>query len=343
MCPNSHGGHVGQDRRILDFVDYAIIESRPGFDRGYSDQGFQSRYARNLHRPFQIMNTRFVTTWADFTVKPAEELKFEYATMLANGAQLSTGDHMYPEGRLEPAAWKAMGQAFRWAEPRQRSWVESKPVRHIAVLVNVPHDQLTPQRPGEATPQRVLAAYDQMLFERHKQFDLVDETCLLRSLDDFGILVLSENAIVSEAVEGRIRDWVRAGGRLLGVGLGFPNGRGGHYLEDVFGLEFIDAAPYSVFYYRLGERIVGDYGDTPLVISQPVAKARATTAGTLGRRLVSASGEIARPVLQSRQRAAVPEESVPGNQPQQLRRGTSCFYCHQYGPGVPRQGPRVGA
>ena len=174
-----------------------------------------------------------------------------------------------------------MGEAFRWVEPHQRSWVESKPVWHIAVLVNIPHDQLTPQKPGEATPQRVLAAYDQMLLERHKQFDLVDETCLLESLDDFKILVLPEDVVLSDAVEERIREWVSAGGRLLGVGLGFSNGRGGHGLEDVFGLEFTDIAPYSVFYYRLGKRIAGDCGDRPLVISQPVAKARATTAEPL--------------------------------------------------------------
>ncbi len=286
MCANSHGGHVGSDRRILDFVDYAIVESRPGsFGRSYSDQGFHSRYARNLHKPFQIMNTRFVSSWADFTVKRAEELKFEYATILANGGQVSSGDHMYPEGNLEPAAWNVLGEAFGWAEPRQRWWAESKSVRHIAVLASIPHDQLkspeTSESPRDVTPERVLTAYDQMLLERHKQFDLIDETCLLDSLQDFQILVLPENAVVSDPVEECIREWVRGGGQLIGVGLGFPDGDGGHRLEDVLGLDFADAAPYSVFYYRLGQRIAGTYGDTPLVVSQPVAKARSTTAESL--------------------------------------------------------------
>ncbi len=59
------------------------------------------------------MTARFHRNWADFGgLKPRAALQYETSQMMAHGAGCSIGDQMHPSGKLDPAAFELIGDAY---------------------------------------------------------------------------------------------------------------------------------------------------------------------------------------------------------------------------------------
>lgn len=256
VTANSHGGHAGSDRRLVQAMSYAIIEARTESD--YSIQGLQARYARNQPAPFQIMTTRFCSHWGDFTLKPVVELQFEAAQIVMNGGHVSIGDHLYPDGRLEPATDERIGETYRFVEAREPFVIGADVVPDVAVLAT---------RAGAA-----LSAADRILLQQHRQADLLDEPALLERIDAYAGLLVPERAAISAEAAVRVRDYVRAGGQLLITGESPPGGHA-NLLGEVLGVEWVGSSPYSVHYltFEDGSPLAPSLPAFPLVLQSSFA------------------------------------------------------------------------
>jgi hypothetical protein len=73
-----------------------------------------------LGLPFLGMTGKFHLSWGEFGgFKNPNALRYEAALNLANGARCSIGDHMHPDGWMEEATYKLIGEAYREVETKE--------------------------------------------------------------------------------------------------------------------------------------------------------------------------------------------------------------------------------
>ncbi len=85
----------------------------------------------------------------------------------------------------------------------------------------------------------IIGAYEALL-ENHIHFDMIHEQHLQKHLDDYKLLILSEQAYLEDATKEKIRSYVRKGGRVIATGASLLAG-----FADVFGVELLSKTPES--------------------------------------------------------------------------------------------------
>src|SRR5579884_649821 len=130
VTPNVH--------RELDTLTHLEIESLSTGGWGYLYFPCWSRMVRTYPRPLQGMTARFHKSWADFGgLKTAAQLDYEAGAVLAAGGVLNVGDQLHPRGRLDRAAYQAIGATFRRIEAIEEYCLGAEPMTEVAVL-NLP-------------------------------------------------------------------------------------------------------------------------------------------------------------------------------------------------------------
>ena len=215
-------------RQAIDLVDCHVAEAQPAWD-GYASLSGQARYLRTLDKPFEVLSVRFIAHWGEWTFKPVPQLKHEFSTILANGGVISCGDQAYPDGTLEPQAYRNIGEAFRFIEEREGFTKGAETVKHTAFL-NCNNNY------------RSTYGATKMLIECHQQFNIVDAEAL-DAIDDYEVLILGSVGELSETAGQRIREFVKRGGVLVAT---FDSCV--HLLADVLGILPRARSPYTVGY-----------------------------------------------------------------------------------------------
>jgi hypothetical protein len=131
--------------------------------------------------------------------------------------------------------------------------------------------------------EQYILGMTRMLIEGNIHFDIVDEGVLERRISEYALVVLPDQAYVSERLQERIRQYVAQGGRLLVTGRTSLYGRDGvrlpnFGLADVIGADFSDISPYSVHYWSaFSDNIAAGAPDMPILLkktSSPVLRVR---------------------------------------------------------------------
>jgi hypothetical protein len=226
-------------RRSLPHITGFEIECTP-WARGYFYFGQFCRYVRTLGLPSHGVSPRFHRAWADFgSVKTEAQLRWETATMLANGSGCSIGDQMDPCGRLEPLVYKRIGAAYQDVAACEPWCLGATPVTEIAVLA----DDDTGGHGAARAPDSIWGV-TRMLVETHNQFDIIDRET--RDLDRYRLLILPDALEIDAGLAARIQAFIDKGGRLIASHLaGFAQGEGRSLLPGL-GVTWAGLTDYTV-------------------------------------------------------------------------------------------------
>jgi hypothetical protein len=136
------------DTNSWPYNDVLEIESDPAV-WPLHDMPLRCRFARSageggdgvLARPHAALTTRFQRCWGDFGgLRSAQQLKWELGRIFAAGTKrVSIGDHLHPDGALEPAVYKLIGEAFAHCRQVAPLVEESKPLSEVALLIEPNH------------------------------------------------------------------------------------------------------------------------------------------------------------------------------------------------------------
>ena len=227
------------------FIRHIEIEALPtNLLWGYSYFPINVRYARTFGLPYLGMTGRFHKDWADFGgLKPKAALLYECAQMLAHGASCSIGDQMHPRGTLDRAAYRLIGDVYRYVEACEPWCQNTTPLTDIAVLRNL--------NAGYAiTYGEVLDGTLKVLQQLRQQFNYLSAD---DSFDPSGykVLIVSADIVLTDVMVNTIRKYLLKGGSVL---IEAPAAlRDGKPLFPEGGVEAHGDSPYKVSYLRFNK------------------------------------------------------------------------------------------
>jgi hypothetical protein len=312
---------MGEPEELNLTSDYGLWESQPSATGTFYNHSIRARHVRTLDVPVQIMTVRFTEGWGLMSCKTPEQLKYEFATILANGGIVNIGDQVLPDGTLQQGVYDVIGEAFDFVEQREAYCLRARSVAHIALIgtntTNWYHDKDDASTFGAA----------KMLLEGHHQFDIYCNSAF-PELDGYKVVVLPETVELDEAAQERIRRFVARGGLLLAEGAATlgrapvaPSTTGAALtaaapiesasasevsvrgsavpgsgasglskagflrfgLADVFGVEYRERTPYPFAYMTEDEELWQGIARIPQLVEEPFLKVAPTTAKTRSR------------------------------------------------------------
>lgn len=213
-----NGGHIRRgDREVAECNTILELESLPTGGYGYDHFPLSAAYVENLGLPYLGMTGKFHTTWGEFGgYKHPNALRYEAASAVAQGARLSVGDQLHPDGSMDEATYGLIGEAY--AEVRAKEpWLVGAARRADVGVLSL--EAFTADREIDWVIERPKQTSDEgvtrMLLEEHVQFHMLDRAS---SLSRYSVLILPDRIRLDEPTKEKLRDFVRNGGRLIASG-----------------------------------------------------------------------------------------------------------------------------
>jgi alpha-L-fucosidase len=258
-----------------------------------------ARTGHGMNRPFEV-GILFSSSWyvpmTDKAPPPAmtpDETVVSAATAFIQGANvygaMAPGHSGIYDENADMRGLRAVGT---WLQAN-RDWIAgSESYAEIGVVGGNPSPQLAelpavadlwaPLPKHEPALHRPGSEVDFALRQKGYLTELVQSAFPARPTDlsRYRLLVLPENALLDDGLAGRIREYVRGGGKLLAFGHaslldGMAKARTGFLLADVFGVEYVGPLPgYKQF--AGGKDIAAT-----LPLNTPSLQVRPTTAKVL--------------------------------------------------------------
>ncbi|MBO9609275.1 MAG: family 10 glycosylhydrolase [Paenibacillaceae bacterium] len=266
---------MGEPAAVNATSDYGLWESQPSATGSFYNHSIRARFARTLDVPVQIMTVRFTEGWGLMSCKTAEQLKYEFATIMANGGIVNIGDQVLPDGTLQEGVYDIIGEAFAFVAEREPYCIRAESVREVALIANNTgnwyHDKDDAATFGAA----------KMLLEGHHQFDIYYND-QFPDLTGYRVVVLPETVALGEAAASRVAAFVEAGGLLLAAGAAtYSRERNNFLLRDVLGVDYLDRSPYGSGYLTINDSFWQGIARIPQLVEAPFVKTVPTTAETL--------------------------------------------------------------
>ncbi len=198
---------MGQNPQFLRQVapDYTHIEieSLPGGSWGYSHFQMASRYLRNFGLEAQGMTGSFHRSWGDFgTVRSQAALDYECFSMLAQATKCAVGDHLHPEGRLNPRTYERIGRTYRSVLEKE-PWCEgATAVTEVAFLYP----------PAVTRGNDSAMGVNHMLTQLHHQFDVLDRDS---DVSRYKVVILADDYRLDPVLRDKLAAYAAAGGGLI--------------------------------------------------------------------------------------------------------------------------------
>ena len=274
MRMTQNSGHIVRgDRRFFDYVTHLEIESLPTWGWGYDDFPMAAKYARKTGMEFLGMTGKFHTTWGEFGgFKSPDALRYECAAMLAFGAKCSVGDQLHPDGLLDESTYAIIGEAYAEVEAKEPWCIGSSNVADVALLSAV---ALDPTRSKQANKSD--EGMTRMLLESHFLFDVIDGEM---EFSDYAVLVLPDEARLSEDVCAKLQAYLDNGGKVLFTGRSPLNSEGKCCFE--LGAEIVGEGEFSLNFILPIPELRPAFVNSPMVVYSRYPKIRATSGTSLG-------------------------------------------------------------
>ncbi|MFV0399281.1 MAG: beta-galactosidase trimerization domain-containing protein [Oscillospiraceae bacterium] len=213
-----NAGHVGPcTKESRDSYTHFELESLPSGSWGYQHFPVTARYARTLGLDCMGMTGKFHTAWGDFhSLKNQAALEFESFRMFSYGFACSIGDQLPPQGMLNPATYKLIGNVYGQMEAVEDWARPSRPVVEAALL--------TGENPlyEHIMPEDVMGAA-QLLEELGLQFDIIDRDM---ALEPYKLILLPDTFLADSAFQKKLDAYVAGGGAVIACGRGGMNDDG---------------------------------------------------------------------------------------------------------------------
>lgn len=242
-----NGGHITRGRRELARMNTHLeLESLPTGGWGYDHFPLSARYAQALGMEYLGMTGKFHTSWGEFGgYKHPNALRYEAALSLANGARCSIGDQLHPSGLMDEATYSLIGAAYEEVEAKE-AWCEQ--ARNIADIGVISVEAFYAQYPDKIKNRFNLSDTGavRILLEGNLLFDVLD---MESDFNLYRLLLLPDHIEVDGALQHKLEQYLRSGGKLFASGRSGLNTEGTSFVFDL-GAEYIGESPYQPSYFR---------------------------------------------------------------------------------------------
>ncbi|MDF2721480.1 MAG: hypothetical protein K0Q59_1155 [Paenibacillus sp.] len=239
-----NGGHIKQGRRDLAHRNTHLeLESLPTGGWGYDHFPLSARYSQGLGMPFLGMTGKFHTSWGEFGgFKHPNALRYETALSIANGARCSIGDQLHPDGLMDEATYRLIGEAYREVETKE-AWCTG--TNNIADVALLSVEAAGFVKEGEGRCPKPDQGSVRMLLESKILFDIVD---FESDWNKYRVLILPDRIRIDAALEQRLNDYVKQGGKVLATGTSALRKDDSGFGLD-FGVRWLGKNPYRPDFY----------------------------------------------------------------------------------------------
>ncbi len=188
-------------------MTHAEIESLPSGPWGYHHFPRVGRALAHWGKPWLGMTGRFQRSWGDFGgLKPLAALEYECFRTQALGGANSVGDQLPPRGTLDADAYDLIGRVYEQCEAAESFYAGSQAIPQFG--------NVSSRYPGLDTAQTAKSDEGAMLMAQEVHFDvaMIDERA---DLSRFELVQLTDHVVVTPLLEGKLRAYYEAGGKLL--------------------------------------------------------------------------------------------------------------------------------
>lgn len=180
------------------------MEDLPTVWGGYDKMPMRARFFAGLGKDYLGMTGKFHRSWGEFGgYKTPEALRFECASMVANGARCSVGDQLHPYGRMDPATYQNIGYAYSYVEQIEEYCFDTQETAKLGVLVS-----------KDAAANEAMA---KLLLDSHVDFDVVHGN---GDLERFDTIIIPDGYRLSNEMGAAFDAYVMQGGKVLILGGG---------------------------------------------------------------------------------------------------------------------------
>ena len=249
---HNDGGALFQGRKVAyRNTKHLEIESLPTGGWGYDHFPKTAAYARTFGKEYLGMTGKFHKTWGEFGgFKHPNALRYEAALANACGARCSVGDQLHPDGEMDLATYRLIGQAYSEVEAREPWLRDGEYIADIGLIsaaacLNSPYyaDFNGAQMTANSTAQDDGA--NRILLEGHYLYNIIDPE---EELTKYKLLVLPDNITVDGAFKEKLLDYMAKGGKILLSGCSGVDKSGKFALD--FGASFGGKNPLNPSYLR---------------------------------------------------------------------------------------------
>ncbi|RAU92604.1 alpha-amylase family protein [Paenibacillus sp. YN15] len=241
-----NGGHIRRGRRDLAAMNTHLeLESLPTGGWGYDHFPLSARYAQQLGYDFLGMTGKFHTTWGEFGgYKHPNALRYEAALSIANGARCSIGDQLHPDGRMDEATYRLIGEAYREVESKEAWCHQVANVADVALL-SLEATGIHPMATRDAASDSDAGAV-RMLLEGKFLFDVIDRE---QDFTLYKVVILPDYVAVDGDLQSKLEQYVQKGGKILATGWSGLAPDGGRFAIDL-GVRHVGANPCRPDYFH---------------------------------------------------------------------------------------------
>lgn len=242
--------HVEPDQ----LADYLVSEFHPPH---YLSGSLLARWKRPNRKPFELMVPTEMGSWGEWTLAPEATLLTCAAICVAGGGAISLGHVAVPsgvqKGQLARPVLDAIAKVNEFVSAREEWLVGAESVPDTAVVYGVDNKRMFAASGLPTSVDDALNGTGRALVEGHRHFDVISERQILADISRYRVLILPDQAYLSDAVVEALEEYVRSGGALLAThrtSLYHRDGtrRENFALADVFGVDFVGTSRYSVTY-----------------------------------------------------------------------------------------------
>jgi hypothetical protein len=191
------------------------------------------------------MTGKFHTTWGEFGgYKHPNALRYEASLSIANGARCSIGDQLHPDGRMDEATYRLIGEAYREVAGKEAWCVDVTNVADVALL-SLEAAEVHPLASREPESDSDAGAV-RMLLEGKILFDVIDRE---QNFAPYKVVILPDYVVVDEDLQGKLEKYLEQGGKVLATGWSGLAPDGSRFAIDL-GVRYAGLSPYRPDYFR---------------------------------------------------------------------------------------------
>ncbi|MBP1992090.1 alpha-amylase family protein [Paenibacillus eucommiae] len=237
---HNSGIHCGR-RDIAAMDSHLEVESLPSGGWGYDYFPMSARYLQQLGKELLGMTGRFQMNWGEFGgYKHENAFRFEMALCLAHGTKCSVGDHLHPDGIMDPIVYKMVGRAFREVEAKEPWCSQVENVADVAILA-VEGLARYSERMGASDT----GAY-RILQEGNILFNIID---LETDFSLYKVIILPDQVRITSSLAELLERYLQNGGKVLATGESGLNEAGDGFALDL-GVEWKGVNSFKPDYYK---------------------------------------------------------------------------------------------
>ena len=240
---------------------------------------------------WSLMNTRG-NTWGDYSLREPEAYMQECAIPLAGCGRTYLSDDAYPSGNHDPAVMEVYSSVNKRTLELEPFVKGCRPVKDTAVLHSA--DSVWSRAPMKPAPRwpaspgyYPVSGAHKALIEGHVQMGILNSEVLVKTIHEYGALVLPDQRILNEHECEAIKRFVRNGGYLIATcetGIRDTDNKllKNFSIADVLGVEYLESSGTANCYLRMKSKSE-TYG-IPAMDIQVIgnyARVKTTTAKTL--------------------------------------------------------------